>query len=155
MVPNIRELLGYFIGKAGRSFVLGREYPAVGIPCGGSNASRQPRIRLLQVFAARSHRCNESEGLANSRKHRLWFRTRAGGCAMRSAAVFAPRHLAFAFLSILIIHPVWAQSNRGSIAGSILDSSGSCCECRCQREKRGHRHGLQYNFYRDWRIPYF
>jgi len=40
---------------------------AVGIPCGGSNASSNPRIRLLQVFAVRNHRCNESEGLANSR----------------------------------------------------------------------------------------
>ncbi|MGB7462353.1 MAG: carboxypeptidase-like regulatory domain-containing protein, partial [Candidatus Acidiferrum sp.] len=43
---------------------------------------------------------------------------------MRSVAVFALRHLVFAFLSIFIIHSVWAQSNRGSIAGSVLDSSG-------------------------------
>ena len=43
---------------------------------------------------------------------------------MRSAPVFILRYVVLAFFLFLVVHPIWAQSNRGSIAGTILDSSG-------------------------------
>ncbi len=44
---------------------------------------------------------------------------------MRSVAVFALRHLVFAFLVFVASPGLRAQTNNGAIAGSILDSSGA------------------------------
>jgi Carboxypeptidase regulatory-like domain len=43
---------------------------------------------------------------------------------MRSLAVFVVRHLVFTFIFLLVVNSLWAQSDRGAISGSILDSSG-------------------------------
>src|SRR5574340_1506967 len=44
---------------------------------------------------------------------------------MRSVVVTALRYIAFAGLFFLSAYPMWGQSNRGAIAGAILDSSGA------------------------------